>query len=251
MNHTLLLTELNAHSVPPGTKSLSTRLIKMQTVTSLHRQHSINIIHIQHQEISEEPLTKTSQTINECSSSLHITLKLDIQIDQSSSSGKQHNRWQTLSVPVSTRKQLATDAFVVQFHTENCQNSNPKTSKCRDKKTAGVIALKWIDKLNKLDEIWRWTEKKSSIICKVSRRIEDQETLLTSIVRRRLLYGLKSAPRGVNTMVEQNVPNQPPTRTDEQIVPRSQWLTIGKSNLLFNAKKIQKNPNSDISGQPE
>ncbi|GKE56583.1 hypothetical protein Tco_1495768 [Tanacetum coccineum] len=36
-----------------------------------------------------------------------------------------------------------------------------------------------------------------------------------------------------NTMAEQNVPAQPPTRTDEQIVPRSQWLTIGKSNLLF------------------
>ncbi|GKG22201.1 hypothetical protein Tco_0387504, partial [Tanacetum coccineum] len=38
-----------------------------------------------------------------------------------------------------------------------------------------------------------------------------------------------------NTMAEQNVPAQPPTRTDEQIVPRSQWLIIGKSNLLFNA----------------
>ncbi|GJW27067.1 hypothetical protein Tco_0040878 [Tanacetum coccineum] len=48
-------------------------------------------------------------------------------------------------------------------------------------------------------------------------------------------------------MAEQNVPNQPPTRTDEQIVPRSQWLTIGKSNLLFNAQKIQKNPIFQIS----
>ncbi|GKB47443.1 hypothetical protein Tco_0898196, partial [Tanacetum coccineum] len=36
-----------------------------------------------------------------------------------------------------------------------------------------------------------------------------------------------------NTMAEQNVPAQPPIRTDEQIVPRSQWLTIGKSNLLI------------------
>ncbi|GJU40653.1 retrovirus-related pol polyprotein from transposon TNT 1-94 [Tanacetum coccineum] len=31
------------------------------------------------------------------------------------------------------------------------------------------------------------------------------------------------------------------------IVPRSQWLTIGKSNLLFNAQKIQKNPIFQIS----
>ncbi|GJS89860.1 hypothetical protein Tco_0772496 [Tanacetum coccineum] len=52
---------------------------------------------------------------------------------------------------------------------------------------------------------------------------------------------------GENTMAEQNVPTQPPTRTDEQIVPRSQWLTIGKSNLLFNAQKIQKNPIFQIS----
>ncbi|GJY27586.1 hypothetical protein Tco_0403353 [Tanacetum coccineum] len=51
----------------------------------------------------------------------------------------------------------------------------------------------------------------------------------------------------LNTMAEQNDPAQPPTRTDEQIVPRSQWLTIGKSNLLFNAQKIQKNPIFQIS----
>ncbi|GJW39275.1 retrovirus-related pol polyprotein from transposon TNT 1-94 [Tanacetum coccineum] len=50
-----------------------------------------------------------------------------------------------------------------------------------------------------------------------------------------------------NTMAEQNIPAQPPTRTDEQIVPRSQWLIIGKSNLLFNAQKIQKNPIFQIS----
>ncbi|GJX55211.1 hypothetical protein Tco_0285108 [Tanacetum coccineum] len=50
-----------------------------------------------------------------------------------------------------------------------------------------------------------------------------------------------------NTMAEQNVPTQPPTRTYEQIVPRSQWLIIGKSNLLFNAQKIQKNPIFQIS----
>ncbi|GJZ72860.1 hypothetical protein Tco_0637006, partial [Tanacetum coccineum] len=54
-----------------------------------------------------------------------------------------------------------------------------------------------------------------------------------------------------NTMAEQNVPTQPPTRTDEQIVPHSQWLTIGKSNLLFNAQKIQKNPIFNISRHPD
>ncbi|GJW90064.1 hypothetical protein Tco_0167617, partial [Tanacetum coccineum] len=50
-----------------------------------------------------------------------------------------------------------------------------------------------------------------------------------------------------NTMAEQNVPTQPSTRTNEQIVPRSQWLIIRKSNLLFNFQKIQKNPIFQIS----
>ncbi|GJU29581.1 retrovirus-related pol polyprotein from transposon TNT 1-94 [Tanacetum coccineum] len=53
----------------------------------------------------------------------------------------------------------------------------------------------------------------------------------------------------LNTMAEQNIPAQAPARTDEQIVPRSQWLQIEKSNLLFDAQKIQKNqPSSDLSG---
>ncbi|GJY83234.1 hypothetical protein Tco_0496610 [Tanacetum coccineum] len=51
----------------------------------------------------------------------------------------------------------------------------------------------------------------------------------------------------LNTMAEQNVPARAPARTDEQIVPRSQWLQIGKSNLLFDAQKIQKNPIFQIS----
>ncbi|GJR58824.1 hypothetical protein Tco_1500986 [Tanacetum coccineum] len=38
-----------------------------------------------------------------------------------------------------------------------------------------------------------------------------------------------------------------PTRTDEQILPGSTWLQIGKSNLLFDAQKIQKNPIFQIS----
>ncbi|GKB81292.1 hypothetical protein Tco_0948187 [Tanacetum coccineum] len=53
-----------------------------------------------------------------------------------------------------------------------------------------------------------------------------------------------------NSMAEQNVPTQAPARTDEQIVPRSQWLQIGKSNLLFDAQKIQKNPIFQISTHP-
>ncbi|GJV10208.1 hypothetical protein Tco_1351749 [Tanacetum coccineum] len=70
--------------------------------------------------------------------------------------------------------------------------------------------------------------------------------VLSNFVSLQCLSSLLNA-RLQNTMAEQNVPAQPPTRTDEQIVPRSQWLTIGKSNLLFNAQKIQKNPIFQIS----
>ncbi|GJW03821.1 hypothetical protein Tco_1562677 [Tanacetum coccineum] len=48
-------------------------------------------------------------------------------------------------------------------------------------------------------------------------------------------------------MADQNVLAQAPTRTDEQILPRSAWLQIGKRNLLFGLQKIQKNPIFQIS----
>ncbi|GJY05587.1 retrovirus-related pol polyprotein from transposon TNT 1-94, partial [Tanacetum coccineum] len=63
--------------------------------------------------------------------------------------------------------------------------------------------------------------------------------------------GMKSKPNAFNTIAELNVPAQPPTRTDEQIVPRSQWLTIGNSNLLFNAQEnTKKTPQESASVQP-
>ncbi|GJX22807.1 hypothetical protein Tco_0227252 [Tanacetum coccineum] len=42
------------------------------------------------------------------------------------------------------------------------------------------------------------------------------------------------------TMAEQMLSAQPPYRTDEQIVPRSRWLTIGKSNLSLQMHKRSK-----------
>ncbi|GJT21327.1 retrovirus-related pol polyprotein from transposon TNT 1-94 [Tanacetum coccineum] len=92
---------------------------------------------------------------------------------------------------------------------------------------------------------------------------EDQDILIHGLIVLKKRYRLKQAQMCViiadadhagmsrfkedNTMAEQNVPAQAPTRTDEQIVPRSQWLQIGKSNLLFDAQKIQKNPIFQIS----
>ncbi|GJY12748.1 hypothetical protein Tco_0382057, partial [Tanacetum coccineum] len=48
-------------------------------------------------------------------------------------------------------------------------------------------------------------------------------------------------------MVEENVPSQAPTRTDEQILSRSAWLQIKNRNLLLDIQKMQKNPIFHIS----
>ncbi|GKD15940.1 hypothetical protein Tco_1205098, partial [Tanacetum coccineum] len=51
--------------------------------------------------------------------------------------------------------------------------------------------------------------------------------------------------RGHYKMAEENVPA--PTRTDEQLVPVKARLPIGKSNLLMDLQKMQKNPIFRIS----
>ncbi|GJR55444.1 retrovirus-related pol polyprotein from transposon TNT 1-94 [Tanacetum coccineum] len=96
------------------------------------------------------------------------------------------------------------------------------------------------------DRLVSWSSKKHGNINPQSYMIFINANVLSNIVSRQCLSSLLNALLQ-KTMAEQNVPTQPPTRTDEQIVPRSQWLTIGKSNLLFNAQKIQKNPIFQIS----
>nr|GEW24455.1 copia protein [Tanacetum cinerariifolium] len=63
---------------------------------------------------------------------------------------------------------------------------------------------------------------------------------------KKALYGLNQAPRAcgllnfLDKMAEENVPA--PTRTDEQLVHVKARLPIGKSNLLMDLQKMQKNP---------
>nr|GEU66623.1 Gag-Pol polyprotein [Tanacetum cinerariifolium] len=53
--------------------------------------------------------------------------------------------------------------------------------------------------------------------------------------------------KSFGTVAEENVPAQAPTRTDEHILPHSAWLQIGKSNLLLDLQKMQKNPIFHVS----
>ncbi|GKE68431.1 hypothetical protein Tco_1526503, partial [Tanacetum coccineum] len=46
----------------------------------------------------------------------------------------------------------------------------------------------------------------------------------------------------VNVPAEQAPAMAPPTRTDEQILPRIRWVPIGKSNCYLDAERSQSNP---------
>ncbi|GKC78294.1 retrovirus-related pol polyprotein from transposon TNT 1-94 [Tanacetum coccineum] len=50
-----------------------------------------------------------------------------------------------------------------------------------------------------------------------------------------------------DTMAEENIPAPEPTRRDEHILHCSEWLQIGKGNLLLDLQKLQKNPIFRIS----
>nr|GEY36725.1 hypothetical protein [Tanacetum cinerariifolium] len=46
----------------------------------------------------------------------------------------------------------------------------------------------------------------------------------------------------VNAPAEQAPDMTPPTRTDDQILPRSRWVSVGKSNCYLDVEKSQRNP---------
>ncbi|GJU13318.1 hypothetical protein Tco_1135714 [Tanacetum coccineum] len=46
----------------------------------------------------------------------------------------------------------------------------------------------------------------------------------------------------VNAPAEQAPAMAPPTRTDDQILPRSRWVPVGKSNCYLDVEKSQNNP---------
>ncbi|GJT79959.1 hypothetical protein Tco_1054301 [Tanacetum coccineum] len=54
--------------------------------------------------------------------------------------------------------------------------------------------------------------------------------------------GMKNIMADVNAPIEQAPAVAPPTRTDEQILPRIRWVPIGKSNCYLDAEKSQSNP---------
>ncbi|GJR18331.1 hypothetical protein Tco_0966858 [Tanacetum coccineum] len=76
------------------------------------------------------------------------------------------------------------------------------------------------------------------ILCLVVRAHSSSNNWLVFLFGIRLLDIMAD----VNAPVKQAPAVAPPTRTDEQILPRIRWVPIGKSNCYMDAKKSQSNP---------
>nr|GFB34317.1 histone deacetylase 14 [Tanacetum cinerariifolium] len=50
------------------------------------------------------------------------------------------------------------------------------------------------------------------------------------------------ADANVNAPAAQTPSMAPPTRTDDQILPHSRWVPIGRSNYYLDVEKSQSNP---------
>nr|GEY69913.1 putative RNA-directed DNA polymerase [Tanacetum cinerariifolium] len=68
------------------------------------------------------------------------------------------------------------------------------------------------------------------------------ENTKTSSERRRGVMDDTMADINVNAPVEQAPAMAPPTHTDDQIMPRSRWVRVGKSNCYLDVEKSQSNP---------
>ncbi|GJT02687.1 putative ribonuclease H-like domain-containing protein [Tanacetum coccineum] len=228
-------TKINAQVVPPGT-SLSTMIAQDEPSTSASSS-TFDMHHpVRHQEIEEKPTHEDPLINHDVLHPSHNLVTGDPGSAQSSSGNvnsaepNQVNyppdhlrRWTkdhpldnivgNPSRPVSTRKQLASDALWCCFHTElsKVEPKNFKMAviedcwfqamqdeihlrilinlKCGNYTLpiyVWVIALKWIYKVKRLDEYGDVLKTK---------HVEDQKILLNVYRLKKALYGLKQAPR--------------------------------------------------------
>ncbi|GJT81712.1 putative ribonuclease H-like domain-containing protein [Tanacetum coccineum] len=143
-------TEINAHVVPPGT-SLSTTIA--QDAPSTSASSSTSDIHhpVQHQEIAEEPFTEDNPN-----HSLSEPNQVNYPPDHLRRWTKDHpldNIVGNPSRPVSTRKQLASDALWCCFHTK-LSKVEPKNFKMAVIEDCWFQAMQ--DEIHEFDRLRRW-----------------------------------------------------------------------------------------------
>ncbi|GJR80120.1 retrovirus-related pol polyprotein from transposon TNT 1-94 [Tanacetum coccineum] len=215
-----------------------------QDAPSTSASSSTSDIHlpVQHQEIAEEPIHEDTPIIHDVLHPSHNLVTGDPGSAQSSSGNVNSAEPIQVNYPPEYLE-LASDGFCCAVHTE-LSKSRPKHFQMAVIEDCWFQAMQ--DEIHEFDRLEVW-ELIPRPIYVMDRGHQNLPLANAATKHDHLPYGCQNCFSEMNTMAEQNVPAQPPTRTDEQIVPRSQWLTIGKSNLLFNAQKIQKNPIFQIS----
>ncbi|GKE27852.1 hypothetical protein Tco_1443236 [Tanacetum coccineum] len=95
-------------------------------------------------------------------------------------------------------------------------------------KTSHLLAVK---------RIFRYLKGKPSLGLWYSK-----ESLLKIVAYTDSDYADTMADVNVNAPAEQAPAMAPPTRTDDQILPRSSWVSVGKNNCYLDVEKSQSNP---------
>ncbi|GJW58890.1 retrovirus-related pol polyprotein from transposon TNT 1-94 [Tanacetum coccineum] len=124
---------------------------------------------------------------------------------------------------------------------------------------AMIIALKWIYKV-KLDEYGDVLKNKARLVAKGYRQEEEFDLhksypVDTPMVERTKLhedlsgipvdqtqYRIIMADANINAPEAPVAADFPPTRSDEQILPRDKWVPVGKSNCFLDVERTQANP---------
>ncbi|GKB44844.1 retrovirus-related pol polyprotein from transposon TNT 1-94 [Tanacetum coccineum] len=208
--------------IPPGTSILSTILLKMHRVYKCIKSSTSDMHHpVRHQEIAEEPTHEDPPINHDVLHPSHNLVTGDPGLAQSSSGNvnsaepNQVNyppdhlrRWTkdhpldnivgNPSRPVSTRKQLASDALWCCFHTE-LSKVEPKNFKMAVIEDCWFQAMQ--DEIHEFDhlEVWELEESfapvaRISTFCQPE-GFEDQENPTHVYRLKKALYGLKQAPR--------------------------------------------------------
>nr|GEW39118.1 Gag-Pol polyprotein [Tanacetum cinerariifolium] len=147
------------------------------------------------------------------------------------------------SRPVSTRKQLATDALWCLYNSV-LSKVKPKNFKSGITKDCWFQAMQ--DEIHKFDRLQEMdTQEKDKNKAKNDKTEHEMEKIKKDKVIRSQKSKVKArdtmADVNVNALANQALTMAPPTRTDDKIMPHIRWVPTGKSNCYLDIEMLQSN----------